>query len=405
MKIKKLSLIWQVIIAIVIAVPMGLFCAPVWLVRLFNTFTLLFSQVISFIVPLLVISLIVPAITETKRGAGKMLVYTLLLAYISTVLIGFISFFTGTAIFPNFVNPVDATISSTSRPAYAPFVKISFPPFMDVMSALLLAFIVGLCTLKVESPVVKKFFLEFRDIVMMTITRAIIPFLPVYIFGNFLNMSKTGDIIMIAKNFTFVIIFITVLSILWLIVQYSIAGIIAKRNPFKLMKTMMPAIITALASASSAATLPVSLAQAHKMRVKDNVVDFVIPMCANVHLSGASLRTLALAVAIMIMYNVPINIVAFSSFIFVFSVTVVAAPGIPGGVIMSAIGLLTSMLGFTEPMLAIIVPLSIALDNIGTAVNVGGDGAVMVIVDKLMEDKADKTAKIGVEEVNGEVAE
>lgn len=387
MKFKKLSLIWQVVIAIAIAVPMGLYCAPAWLVRLFNSFTLIFSQVISFIVPLLVLSLIIPAITETKKEAGKMLIYTLCIAYLSTVIIGFISYFTGNVIFPSFVHPNVAAISTTSGPEFTPFVKISFPPFMDVMSALLLSFIIGLCCLKIETPVVTKFFLEFREIVMMTISKTIIPLLPIYIFGNFLNMSKTGDIVMIAKNFTFVILFITALSIVWLVVQYTIAGIVAKRNPFALIKTMMPAIITALASASSAATLPVSLAQAHKMKVKDNVADFVIPMCANVHLSGASLRTIALAVAIMIMYNVPFNIVMFSSFILIFSVTVVAAPGIPGGVIMSAIGLLTSMLGFTEPMLAIIVPLSIALDNIGTAVNVGGDGAVMVIVDKLMEKK------------------
>ncbi|MCQ2332925.1 MAG: dicarboxylate/amino acid:cation symporter [Paludibacteraceae bacterium] len=383
-KIKKISLIWQVLIAISVAVPLGLYCAPDWLVRLFNTFNLLISQLISFIVPLLVLSLIVPAIVQTKEGAGKMLLYTLCIAYASTVIIAFISYLCGDAVFPYFVTPVEADITSVDKTSYPPFVKIGFPPFMDVMSALLLSFIIGLCCLKIKAPVVIDFFLEFKEIIMMTISKAIIPLLPIYIFGNFLNMSKTGDIVDIAGNFVFVILFIVVLSILWIIFQYLIAGIVARRNPFKMLGTMLPAFVMAFASASSAATLPVSLAQAHKMGVKDNVADFVIPMCSNIHLSGASLRTIALAVAIMIMYNVPFDIMMFTSFILVFSITVVAAPGVPGGVIMSSIGLLTTMLGFNEPMLAIMVPLSIVLDNIGTAVNVTGDGAVMVIVDRLM---------------------
>lgn len=387
MNIKKISLIWQVLIAIAVAVPLGLYCAPDWLVRLFNTFTLFFSQLISFIVPLLVLSLIIPAIVETKEGAGRMLIYTLFIAYVSTITIAFISYFCGNAIFPYFISPVESDVSSISEVSYPAYVKIGFPPFMDVMSALLLSFIIGLCCLKVKAPVVTDFFLEFREIIMMTISKAIIPLLPFYVFGNFLNMSKTGEIVAIAENFVLVILFIAVLSVLWILVQYSIAGIIAGRNPFEMLKTMLPAFVMAFASASSAATLPVSLAQGHKMKVKDNVVDFVIPMCANIHLSGASLRTIALAVAIMIMYSVPFNLLMFTTFILVFSVTVVAAPGIPGGVIMSSIGLLTTMLGFNEPMLAIIVPLSIALDNIGTAVNVTGDGAVMVIVDKLMDEK------------------
>lgn len=384
MKLKRLSLIWQVLIAIAIAVPLGLYVAPVWLVRLFNVFNAIFSNVISFIVPLLVLSLVTPAITETKNGAGKMLVWTLAIAYISTVIIAFVSYFSGNALFPFIVKPIDADIPLVDKSAFVPSVVVKFPPFMDVMSALLLSFIIGLCCLKFNAPTVTNFFLEFREIVMMTISKAIVPLLPVYIFGNFLYMSKTGEIVSIAHNFIGVIVFIIVLSLIWILVQYCIAGLVAKRNPFKMLRTMFPAFVTAFASASSAATLPVSLAQAHKMNVKDNVADFVIPMCANIHLSGASLRTVALSVAIMYMYNVPFDVTMFTTFIFVFSITVVAAPGIPGGVIMSSIGLLTSLLGFTEPMLGIIVPLSIALDNVGTAVNVTGDGAVMVIVDKLM---------------------
>jgi len=383
-KPKKIPLIWQVLGAIAIAVPLGLYVAPAWLVRLFNTFNLFFSQVISFIVPLLVLSLIVPAIAETKRGAGRMLLLTLSIAFASTIIVAFVSYFSGATVFPLFVNPIESDVATVQKVTYAPYVELRFPPFMDVMSALLLSFIIGLCCLKIKSSTVTSFFMEFREIIMLTISKTIIPVLPIYIFANFLNMSKTGEIVAIAKNFIWVILFIVALSLLWLLVQYLIAGVIAKRNPFRMLHTMFPAFITALASASSAATLPVTLAQAHKMKVKDNVADFVIPMCANIHLSGASLRTVALAVALMIMYGVPFNAAMFASFILMFSVTVVAAPGIPGGVIMSSIGLLTSLLGFTEPMIAVIIPLSIALDNVGTAVNVTGDGAVMVIVDRLM---------------------
>ncbi len=384
------SLMGQVILAVILGIVLGNY-APIWFVRIFTTFNVLFSSVLSFSVPLLILALITGAIADTDKGAGKMLIWTLALSYISTVLAGIFTYFISDFTFPQIITmhteDVSAVEGMLPPEALAPYFKIDFPPVMDTMSALLLSFILGFAILKYNHRSIKSGVIELKDVVMMIICNIVLPLLPWYILGVFMKMTINGEMNLVVNVYLKVILVMLAMFIVWLAIQYTIAGIVAKRNPLKCFVKMLPALVTALASSSSAATLPVTLKCAAKMNVRQNVIDFVIPMCANIHLSGASVRTISLAIATMIMYQMDYNFGLYLPFIFIFSITVLAAPGIPGGVIMAAVGLLQSMLGFSEPMLAIMITLSIALDSFGTGVNVVGDGALMLIIDKVTRPK------------------
>ena len=264
---------------------------------------------------------------------------------------------------------------------------------MDTMSALLLSFMLGMAMLKFAMPVLKGAVLELKNVVMLIINRVVIPLLPIYIYGLFAKMTASGEISMLAHVYVKVIGVMLVMFVVVLMIQYLVAGWVSHKNPFVLMRQMFPAFMMALASSSSAATLPVTMRCAEKMGAKKNVVDFVIPMCANVHLSGAAIRTLAIVVATMLMWNVPYSFPQIVGFILLFSITVLAAPGIPGGVIVAAIGMIEAMLHFTPEMMALTVTLSIALDSPGTAVNVCGDGALMMIMDKIVDEKKEQEEK------------
>lgn len=384
------NLIVAVVTMIALGIAFGSF-APLWFVRIFTTFNAVFSSLLSFTVPLLILALVTVAIADTGSGAGKMLVITVLLAYVSTVLAGMFTYGVSDVVFPKIVTMKAETGSSFGGavPAedLAPYFTFSFPPIMDTMSALLLSFMFGLAILKFKMPVIKGLVTELRDVVMMIITKVVLPLLPFYIFGMFMKMQVSGEMKMVTHVYLKVIVVMVILFIVVLLAQYAIAGIVSHKNPFKLLKIMFPALITALASSSSAATLPVTLRCAGKMGARKNVVDFVIPMCANIHLSGAAVRTVAITVATMLMFGVPYTTMQFLGFIMIFSITVLAAPGVPGGVIMAAVGMIEVMLGFSPDMIAITVSLSIALDSLGTAVNVCGDGALMMIVDAWTKEK------------------
>lgn len=370
---------------IALGIGLGTF-VPVWFVRIFVTFNGIFSSLLSFVVPLLILALVTSAIAETSGNAGKMLVWTIVLAYVSTIFAGFFTYVVGSTTFPYLIS--DGTYTDyLSKADYSPYFTFTFPPLMDTMSALLLSFMIGLAILKFEMPVLKQAVFELKNVIMMVIGKVILPLLPIYIFGMFLKMTSAGEIKMLTSVYAKVVVVMIVLFVVVLMLQYLIAGWVSKRNPWKLFQNMFPALVTALASSSSAATLPITLRCAGKMGAKENVVNFVIPMCANIHLSGAAVRTVALTVATMLAYNVPFTTVQYIGFILIFSITVLAAPGIPGGVIVAAVGLIETMLGLSPEMIAIVVTLSIALDSLGTAVNVCGDGALMMIIDRITDEK------------------
>lgn len=255
---------------------------------------------------------------------------------------------------------------------------------MNVMTALVLAFTLGLGLASLNSDALKNVARDFQEIIVRMISAVILPLLPLYIFGIFLNMTHSGQVYSILMVFIKIIGVIFVLHIFLLVFQYSIAALFVHKNPFKLLIKMLPAYFTALGTQSSAATIPVTLEQAKKNGVSAEVAGFVIPLCATIHLSGSTLKIVACALALMMMQGMPFDFPLFAGFIFMLGITMVAAPGVPGGAIMASLGILQSMLGFDESAQALMIALYIAMDSFGTACNVTGDGAIALIIDKIM---------------------
>ena len=384
MKKLKISLLAKVVIAIVAGIALGQFF-PAWATRIFVTFNSLFGEFLSFAIPLIIIGLVTPAIGDLGKGAGKLLAITALIAYGSTIFSGFLTYFSGMAVFPRIL-PTDTALATVGNPSdfmLQPYFTVAMPPLMDVMTALLLSFTVGLGLSYIKGTALKEMAADFRDIVTLLIEAVIIPLLPLHIFGIFLNMTVSGQVANIIAMFLKVIVVIFVLHILLLLIQFVIAGAIAGKNPFRLLRNMLPAYATALGTQSSAATIPVTLAQTVKNGVRENIAIFTVPLCATIHLAGSMMKITACAMAIMIMTNGMPSFGHMAGFMMMLGITMVAAPGVPGGAIMAALGVLQSMLGFDETLQALMIALYIAMDSFGTACNVTGDGAIAVVVDKI----------------------
>ena len=381
MKIPKTGLLTRILIAIALGVGLGMI-VPEWAVRLFLTFNGIFSQFLGFAIPLIIVGLVAPAISDLGRGAGKMLLVTVLIAYGSTVFSGICSYLTGAAIFPSMIGPGALNeISAAAEPL--PFFSVTIPPLMNVMTALVLAFMLGLGLATLENRTsLKDAVHDFEQVVIKTIKTAIIPLLPLYIFGIFLNMTYVGQVFSILTVFIKIIGIIFIIHIAILVLQFVIAGGLTNKNPFRLLWNMMPAYFTALGTQSSAATIPVTLEQSRRNGVSEDVSGFVIPLCSTIHMSGSTLKIVACALALMIMQDIPYDFGLFFGFMCMLGITMVAAPGVPGGAIMAALGLLQSMLGFDQEAQALMIALYIAMDSFGTACNVTGDGAIALIIDR-----------------------
>ena len=382
MKLSKIGLLPRIIIAIILGIVCGMFF-PEWAVRCFVTFNSIFSHFLSFLIPLIIVGLVTPAIADIGKGAGKLLLVTALIAYGDTIFSGYLSYGVSTGIFPSLIDRGNAAQAVTAAEDLQPFFTIEIPPLLDVMSALITAFVLGLGISFFESPGLKKVFDEFRQIIAKTIEVALIPILPLYIFGIFLNMSFSGQAWHIINVFVAIIGVIFAMHIFLLVFQYCIAGAISRRNPFRALYNMLPAYFTALGTSSSAATIPVTLKQTKLNGVSDGIAGFVVPLCATIHLSGSAMKITACAVALMLMQGLSINVGLFTGFILMLGVMMVAAPGVPGGAIMAALGVLQSILGFNAEQQAVMIALYITMDSFGTACNVTGDGAIALIVDRI----------------------
>ena len=389
MKRIKMSLLLKIVIAILLGIGCSYFF-PDTLARVFVTFNSLFGNFLNFIIPLLILGLVAPGIAELGRGAGRMLGVTTLLAYGSTVLSGYFSYGVCSVTYPLILDY--SSFSSSEALAAAeglePYFVIDMPPLFGVMSALILSFVLGLALASVKGNVFRTMLCEFREVIMLVIRKVIIPLLPLYIFGIFLKMGVEGTVMMIVSLFLKVIIVIFVLHIALLLIQFCIAGAVAGKNPLRCLRTMLPAYMTALGTQSSAATIPVTLAQAKKNGVRAEVADFVIPLCGTIHLSGSTLKIVACAFAISFMTGMPTDPGLYTEFIFMLGIAMVAAPGVPGGAIMASIGIIGSILGFNEDMQGLMIALYIAMDSFGTACNVTGDGAIALIVDRIFKKEA-----------------
>ena len=313
-----------------------------------------------------------------------MLLVTALIAYFATLFSGFLSYFTGVTVFPSLIEPGVPLEEVSEAKGILPYFSVSIPPLMNVMTALVLAFTLGLGLASLNSDALKNVARDFQAIIVRMISAVILPLLPLYIFGIFLNMTHSGQVYSILMVFIKIIGVIFILHIFLLVFQYSIAALFVHKNPFKLWGKMMPAYFTALGTQSSAATIPVTLEQTKKNGVSADITGFVIPLCATIHLSGSTLKIVACALALMMMQGMPFDFPLFAGFIFMLGITMVAAPGVPGGAIMASLGILQSMLGFDESAQALMIALYIAMDSFGTACNVTGDGAIALIIDKMM---------------------
>lgn len=386
MKKFRFGLLPRVIVAIALGVALG-GVLPEWMVRVFLTFNGVFSQFLGFAIPLIIVGMVIPAIADIGRGAGRMLAITVALAYGSTIVAGLASYFTGALTFPSLIESQTQLDTAAEAVKIAPFFTMDIPPVMSVMTALVLAFVVGLGLAYIQGDTLRRAASEFEKIVTMTIEAVIIPLLPLYIFGIFLDMTAAGEVFRVLMVFVKIIGVIFLLHIVWLVFLYVVSGVVSKRNPFKMLSTMLPAYFTALGTQSSAATIPVTLAQARKMGVSEQVSGFVIPLCATIHMSGSMLKIVACAMALMMMQGMTFNFTLFLGFICLLGITMVAAAGVPGGAIMAALGVLASVLGFSPEDQALMISLYIAMDSFGTACNVTGDGALAAIVDKIKWNK------------------
>lgn len=386
MKRFRVGLLGKIVIAILLGIGFG-FIAPDWAVRIFLTFNGIFSQFLGFIIPLIIFGLVTPAIANIGNGAGKMLLTTVLIAYFSTIFAGTVSYFTGASVFPSMIANSPALEQSAEAESLAPFFTVSIPPLMNVMTSLILAFTIGLGLTAIGGRTLKDAVDDLEEIIVKTIKTAIIPLLPIYIFGIFAQMTNEGQVASILVVFIKIIGVIFLIHIGILILQFCIAGVFARKNPFKLLWRMMPAYFTALGTQSSAATIPVTLEQTIKNGVNEEVAGFTVPLCATIHMSGSTLKIVACSLALMMMLDMPYSFGMFFGFICMLGITMVAAPGVPGGAIMASLGLLQSMLGFDAEAQALMIALYIAMDSFGTACNVTGDGAIALIIDRIFSRK------------------
>lgn len=381
-------LLVRVLLGIVLGIACGLFF-PEPLARVFLTFNGLFSAFLGFLIPLLIVGLVTPAIGDLGRGAGKWLVVTAAIAYASTVLSGVLAYVVARSSYPWLLGgaqDVDA-LANPEDSALTGFFALEMEPVFGVMTALLLAFCLGVGITLIPGDTLHRTMDDLRRIIMRIVELVIIPLLPVYIFGMFMSLTMNGQILTVVATFLKVVVLAVVLSAVLLSLQYVVAGAYVGRNPAVLAKNMLPAFATALGTSSSAATIPVTLRCAEANGVRSSVAGFVVPLSATIHLAGSTMKIVLFSVAIMTITGMPIDDLTYLGFILMLGVTMVAAPGVPGGAIMAAVGVLQGMLGFDETAVALMIATYIAIDSFGTATNVTGDGAIAVVMDKLIGDR------------------
>lgn len=386
----KIGLIPRIIIAITFGVLLGSF-APGVLVRAANTFSSFFDQFIRFMVPLIIIGLVTPAIADTGRNAGRMLLVTVGIAYVSTLFAGLFSYSVSINAFPFLVDR-GSIVQTASGLQFPAFVQVSIPAMIDVMSALVFSFVLGLGIVASDSKIIRESAEEMRKIINVTIAKAIVPLLPFYIFVIFFDMTAAGKVKSVLLAFAAIVIVELLLTLILIVIQYTIAGSIAKVNPFKAIVKMMPAYFTALGTSSSAATIPVTRNQAVATGVRPEIADFTVPLCATVHLSGSTIKLVACAVALILIGGdlTKLEFATFAQFVALLGVMMVAAPGVPGGAVMASIGVAESLLGFNQNQIALFITLYIATDSFGTACNVIGDGAISLIVNRIFSKRRNK---------------
>lgn len=381
---RKIGLLPKLIIGIIVGIIIGLLCAQLksyWFIKAMNTFGTTFGNFLKFMVPLVILGFVISGIANLGKSAGKLLSITALIAYISAITAGFVAFALGWSILPNMIQAGSAATKSAID--LEPYFKIDMAPIMGVMTALVLAFILGLGIAYFKAKSINGVVDDFQNIVAGVVRKVLIPLIPFYIATIFAKLTATGEIFTTMKSFAVVFALILSLQVAYIIVQYLIACSITKKNPLKCIKNMLPAYFTALGTQSSAATIPVTLQCASKNEVSEDIVDFVIPLGATIHLAGDTITLVLAAMGVMMISGTIPTLAIMAPYIFMLGITMVAAPGIPGGGVVAALGLMEKMLLFSPDQQALMMALHFSQDSFGTATNVMGDGAIAILIDKV----------------------
>ncbi|MBB5172498.1 dicarboxylate/amino acid:cation symporter [Texcoconibacillus texcoconensis] len=390
-----MKLILKLVAGIIAGILIGLMNID-WVTQFFVTVKEIFGEFINFVIPFIILFFIVAGVSKLGSQSGKLVGATVGTAYASTILAGIFAFFVAVTVMP--------MISATEQPVsegegITGFFQLEIEPLMGVVTALVMAFMFGIGIAKTNSQMLMNVFDEGKKIIDLVILKIIIPFLPIYIAGIFVELAAEGAVFDTLQVFGVVLLVAILSHWVWMTLQFVTAGTLTKQNPFKLMKNMLPAYFTGIGTMSSAATIPVTLKQTKRNNVDDKIANFGVPLCATIHLSGSVISIVACAVAVMSVlgeYTMP-TFAEMLPVIMMLGVIMIAAPGVPGGAIMAAMGVLTSMLGMGDAAVGLMIALYMAQDSFGTATNVTGDGAINLIVNRFAKEKG--VANGGSEEV------
>ena len=393
----KAGLFVRILVAIVAGATLGMILPESGL-RALKTFNVFFEGLLKFIVPLLIIGLVTPAITDVGKGAGRMLMSVMVISYVSTVFAGFFGYTAGTELFPHYL-PKGLISVASSEGAIEPYFTLKILPVCDVLTALALSFMTGIGIVATGSTTLRGAVSDFGEVVKFTILKVIIPFLPFYIATMICGMVAGGKAAAMAEVLVKVIGTGIVLTVVYLFVLYLVAAAIARKNPFKCMWNMLPAYFTGFSICSSAASIPMTLESTLRNGVSKDIAGFVIPLCANVHMVGSAVKLCASATAIIWMANDPVPFAQFSHFIVMLGIVAVAAPGVTGGVLMASLGLVDSVLGFNADQAALLITFYLAIDGYGPAANVTGDGAIALVIDRFFGKRVGRAAEPPSDEV------
>lgn len=372
------SLVFKLLFAIVIGIVIGSY-ANLAVIEVIDAIKKILGELILYIVPLIILGFVTPAIVSLKDSAGKVLTITLVICYLSSFGAATMSIFAGNAIIPK-LNI--ASYVGVGNEIPESIFKLEIAPIMPVMTALVTAVLIGLAVLWTKSETWEKLLLEFNNVVLAIVDKVVISILPFYIGTTFAGLAYEGAIIYELPVFLKIILIVIVGHFIWMTIMYSLAGLVSKTNPKEVFKHYVPAYLTAVGTMSSAATLPVAIECARKSTTLDpKIRDFGIPLCSNTHLCGSVLTEVffVMTVSQILTGQLPetANMIVFILLLGIFAI---AAPGVPGGTVVASLGLITSVLGFNDTGTALMLSIFALQDSFGTACNVTTDGAVVLMV-------------------------
>ncbi|WP_018337911.1 dicarboxylate/amino acid:cation symporter [Butyricimonas synergistica] len=386
------STISKLILAVIVGILLGLI-ANEGFMNIIVIMKYILGQLIFFMVPLIILGFVSYSIAKMKDNASKMLGLALVIAYLSSIGAAFFAMVTGYTLIPHLsIEPVKETLQKLPELVF----RLDIPPVVSVMTALMLAIMIGLATVWTKSEIFENLLDNFQKMVLLLINRILIPILPYFIAANFCTLSYEGAITKQLPIFLGVMAIVILSQFVWLSFLYALAGAISKKNPWQVLKYYGPAYLTAVGTMSSAATLAVALKCAKKSPVlKDDVIDFAVPLFSNIHLCGSILTEVFFVMTVSLMlYGTLPSLTVMILFILLLGIFAIGAPGVPGGTVIASLGIVISVLGFDEAGTALLLTIFALQDSFGTACNITGDGALTLIMTKASSRRPLKTEAV-----------